>query len=200
MRRLLLGTAFVVVMGLIALLLASALGIFPAQDRAITEVSLEAAESAEGKLERMSSNHEEVRLTAVELTSLFHYRPEVWSLGPLLSPNVAMNADTLTLTGRVPTSSLSSGSILDRVRPFLPDTADVMVSGAVVSPDQDRAVLYVRNVEVAGMPVPSRYIMEAISHLDRASAVGTAEPALELPLPVGITSARVEAGELILTP
>jgi hypothetical protein len=201
MNRLVLGTALVVVLGLIALLLAAALGIFPRRDDPIaTEVSLAAAESAEEKLERLISDNEEVRLSAVELTSLFHYRPEAWKLGlPLLEPSAAMMADTLVISGRVQTSSLPSQPILVRVRMFLPDTADVKVAGTVSSIGRDKTVLNVLNVEVAGMPVPTRLIADAIGHLDSGLG-GQSESAVLLPLPDGISAARVERGELLLIP
>src|SRR5688572_18760903 len=93
-------------------------------------ISPEAAEEAENKLRRLQAG-EEVRLTDSEVTSLFRYRPEVWSLGGMSSPIVRMSGDTLWLSGAVDPQYLPPHPALDAVRMILPDTVRVDLAGSV---------------------------------------------------------------------
>lgn len=188
MQRFALGAALVLVLALIGGLLASALGFWPADAGTSDEISPQAAASAEAKLESVM-NGEEVALTASELTSLFTYRPDVWTIDPILSPIVEMSSDTVRLKGGVPKSAIPSQIELGPLRALLPDTTQVNVAGTVRSRDEQSIILEVATVEVEGMPVPSRFYGQLLQ-----------ADALTLPLPAGISAARVEGGELILTP
>jgi hypothetical protein len=177
------------------------LGIFPSRQQrpAVTEVSPEAAASAEMKLAALD-NGEEVRLSGIELTSLFRYRPEIWSAGAVTSPAIQMSGDTLWLTGAIPTDRLPSQPEIDAIRFFLPDTAWVELAGHVRPMPGGVTVLDVSSIDLAGMPIPPRYIpviADRMGHEQRADLPPTS---IILPLPGGVGSARVEGGELILTP
>lgn len=188
MQKFALGAAFLLVLALIAGLLASALGLWPGELEPSGEVSPEAAASAETKLESLGEG-ETVSLTAAELTSLFTYRPEVWSIRPVHSPVVEMKGDTVRLKGRVPSNEIPSEIEMGPLRSLLPDTTSLDVAGTVQSRGDGTIVLEVGSVEVEGMPIPERFYSQLLQ-----------SDVLTLPLPAGVSAARVEDGELILTP
>lgn len=188
MQRFALGAALLLVLALIGGLLASALGFWPRAEPSDMEVSPEAAASAESKLQRVAEG-EEVALSANELTSLFAYRPQVWAIRPIHSPVVEMSGDTVRIRGGVPTSEIPAQIELGPVRALLPDTTNIDLAGVVRSSGSHALVLEVAAVEVEGMPVPERIYSELLQ-----------SDALTLPLPAGISAARVVDGELILTP
>jgi hypothetical protein len=197
---------WVVLVLLVALLgvglVAYGLGIFPPRRPAfeMANVSPAAAAVAEMKLARLQSHGEEARLTGVELTSLFRYRPEVWSLGAVRSPLLRLSGDTLWISGSIPTDQLPSQPEIDAIRFFLPDTARVDLGGTVRGMGRGTAVLEITSVEVAGMPIPPRYFPLIIDRLGGEGEAGLPRSAFVLPLPPGIGSARVAGDELILTP
>lgn len=170
------------------------------RDRAPVEVSVEAAEAAERKIERLRSDGEEVRLSGVELSSLFRYRAPVWAVNGVEEPEVEMMADTLVLSGTVATDRLPSHPELDRIRGLLPESSRIEVTGLVRSFDAGRVALDLRQVEFAGIPIPSRYYPEVLERIGRRDEPGLEPTALALRLPEGVGSARVEGGHLVLTP
>lgn len=177
------------------------LGLLPrdAAPPEVLEVSPAAASSAEVKLAQIEMNGE-ARLTDVELTSLFRFRPEIWSLGIVRDPTVRMTADTLRLNGRFATAEIPSEPTLDAIREILPDTTDVAVAGTVRPFGAGQVVLELASIEVAGMPLPRRFYAEVLDRLGRNPNEPLPAGALALPLPAGIGGARVQQGELVLTP
>lgn len=165
-----------------------------------TEVSAEAAELAEEKLRRVREDGQPVALSAVELSSLLRYRAPVWALNAVASPAVALAGDTVRVSGLVPTDRLPSHPELDPVRGFLPDTARFQIVGHVRPLGEGRAALQVEEVEFAGIPIPARYYPELLRRIGRQDEPGLDPAAVAVRLPEGIGSARVERGELILTP
>lgn len=199
MQRLALIAGFLVVLALIAGLLAFALGFFPEAGPEPTEVSPAVAAAAEEKLAGVTERGEEARLSAAELTSLFRYRPQEWSLGTIQSPVVEMAGDTLRLNGRVATDDLPVQEEIAPLRGFLPDTAQIRIEGTVRIGEPGETLLDITGVEVAGMPIPPAIYSRLLGQGATAgSQNGTSD--LSLPLPRGVRSARVEGGELILTP
>jgi hypothetical protein len=189
MQKFALGAALLLVLALIAGLLASALGWWPGGDDGPgIEVSAEAAAQAEAKLETLEAG-EQIALSPAELTSLFTYRPEVWSLRPVHSPVVAMSGDTVRVEGRVPRTEIPADIEMGPLRALLPDTTRVEVIGTVRSQREGTIALEIGSVEVEGMPVPARYYSQLLE-----------SDVLTLPLPAGVSGARVENGELILIP
>ncbi|MDQ3557199.1 MAG: hypothetical protein M3409_10565, partial [Gemmatimonadota bacterium] len=98
-----------------------------------TEVSEQAAVQAEEKLRLLREEGEPARLSDVELTSLLRFRLGGQIPGDLSEPTVRMNGDTLRVSGRVPAERLPRIRELERIRMFLPDTADVEVAGGLRS-------------------------------------------------------------------
>jgi hypothetical protein len=164
------------------------------------EVSPEAAAEAEAKLARMRSDGQPVRLSSVELSSLLRYRGAEWSPAALRDPEVLMSGDTLTVSAIIPTDNLPSHPDLDRVRSLLPDSARVEVAGSVRSLGSGRAALAVREVEFAGIPIPERYYPPMLERIGRREEADLGAAEMALPLPPGVSEARVEDGFLLLIP
>jgi hypothetical protein len=168
--------------------------------RVPVEVSEEAAEAAERKIDRLRSNGEEVQLTGVELSSLFRYRAPVWAVNGVDNPDVEMSGDTLTVSGMVATERLPSHPELDRVRGLLPERSRIEITGQVRPFRRGSAALRIDEVQFAGIPVPSRYYPDVLERIGRRPEPGLEPEALALRLPEGVSTARVEGGRLILTP
>lgn len=195
-------TAIVVLLVLVvAGLSAVGLGIIPleSEPREVEQVSPAAASSAEIKLAQMDLPGEEARLTAAELTSLFRYRPEIWSLGILRTPEVEISGDTVSVRGRFASADLPPDPEIDRLRAFFPDTADVHLKGTVRLLGPGTTVLHVQEIEVAGMPIPARFYSPVLERFGQSSASGLPAGSVPLPLPEGIASIRTENGDLVLT-
>jgi hypothetical protein len=169
-------------------------------DPAAEVVSAEAAASAEDKLSRLHLDLEEARLSGSEVTSLLRQRPEVWSLGPLIDPSVRISGDTLRLSGAVATSDLPADSDLDAIRILLPDTARIDLTGTIRPNSTGNVAVQVYSLEVAGMPIPARYHPMILKHIGETRTDDPDGVTLILPLPGPLGTARVEAGELILSP
>lgn len=170
------------------------------RERIPVEVSVEAADEAERKIERVRSEGEEVQLSGVELSSLFRYRAPVWAVGGVDDADVEMHGDTLVLSGRVATDRLPSHPDLDRIRGLLPESSRVEITGQVRPLRDGSAALNIAQVEFAGIPIPSRYYPEVLDRIGRQPEPGLEPTALALRLPEGVSAARVEGGRLILTP
>lgn len=164
-----------------------------------TEVSPEAAAQAEAKYRELVEHGRPVRLNEVELTSALRYRLRDRLPGDLFDPTVALRGDTVTLSGRVPADRLPPVPALDRVRAFLPDTASIDVTGALVG-GAGSVYFDVREVRFAGVPIPARYYPQALRGLGRRDQPGLPPTALGFRLPDGVAAARVAGGELILEP
>jgi hypothetical protein len=191
---------------LLALLVLLALGwwlsdrLERANDRAPTEVSIEAADEAERKLERVRTDREEVRLSPIELSSLFRYRAPLWAVSGVDDAGVEMHGDTLVLSGRVATDRLPSHPELDRIRPLLPESSTVEITGRMAPFQDGRAALRIDQVHFAGIPIPQRFYPEVLERIGRSDEPGLGPTALALRLPEGVSAARVEGGHLVLTP
>lgn len=165
-----------------------------------TEVSPEAATSAEAKLERLREKREAVRLSGVELTSLFRYRYPHALPGVVGTPSVAFSGDTVRLTGQLATDQLPDVKEVNAVRDLLPDTTPVVVTGQLAPLADRRAAFQVAGVQVAGIPIPNRIYGSVLERLGRREEPGLAANAIAFPLPPGVADARVEDGHLVLTP
>jgi hypothetical protein len=196
------------VLGVVGVLAVLALAVWVFRDRipglgrpsaVATQVSPEAAKQAQEKLARMRETGDTVHLNAVEFTSLLRY--DLAGLtGPLREPSVDFVDNTLKLSGRIATGLLPKHPELDKVRRFLPDTADVMVSGSLRTLRPGHAALSVRDVSFARFPVPAAYYPQALKGLGRRADPAAREDEYPFTLPPGVASAEVEAGELVLTP
>lgn len=165
-----------------------------------TEVSPEAAESAEEKLLGLRSGGDEVRLNSAELSSLLIYRRPEWAPEAVRSPLIEMTGDTLRVAATIPTAGIPSHPDVDRIRSLLPDSARLEVAGSVRMLNGGRAALDVREVELAGIPIPERYYPPMLERFRRSRADDLHPTELDLPLPPGVSEVRVEDGYLVLLP
>lgn len=172
----------------------------PWQKKEPVEVSQEAAASADEKLARLRDGGETVRLTDVEFTSYLRYRFDQQFAGQLEAPAVDFEGEQVTLTGRFPTDRLPDSRQVRALQEFLPDTADVRVAGGVRTLGPGRVALRVDNASFARVPVPAEVIPEALGRVGRRDEPGLGPNEYAFPLPPGVGSARVEAGELVLAP
>jgi hypothetical protein len=165
-----------------------------------SEVSEEAALSAEAKLERLRTRGDTVRLSEVELASLLRFRVADRYPDLLQNPSAGMAGDTLRVGARFPTERLPELQELERVRPFFPDTTRIDVAGRLRERGPGRAALEIDEVAVAGIPIPQRYYPSVLERLGRRDEPGLPANAMAFGLPEGVGSARVENGYLVLTP
>jgi hypothetical protein len=165
-----------------------------------TLVSPEAAAQAEEKLARLANDGETVRLNDVEFTSLMRYRLRDRIPGDLESPAVSFRGDTVRLMARVPSDRLPNVPELGAARAFLPDTADVDVVGWLAPLRGGRAAFDVQRITFAGIPVPDRFYPQALERMGRRDEPGLPPTAYPFTLPDGVGAARIEGGELVLTP
>jgi hypothetical protein len=196
--------------GLLLVLLLAGGGWFLFRDRILgllgggrpeaTAVSQEAAAQAEEKLARLAEDGETVRLNDVEFTSLMRYRLRDRIPGDLESPAVAFRGDTVRLMARVPSDRLPDVPELGAARAFLPDTADVDIVGRLAPLRNGRAAFEVQRITFAGIPVPDRLYPQALERMGRRDEPGLSPSAYAFPLPTGVGAAKVEGGELVLTP
>ena len=164
------------------------------------EVSEAAAASAEQKLERMRTSGDTVHLTGTEFTSYLRFRFHDQLASQLDQPTVGFAGDTLMLQGRFPTERLPDTRELRAVRDFLPDTADVRLRGNLRTLSPGRAALRIGSVSFAKVPVPHDVYPDALKRLGRADEPGLGADEYPFRLPPGVSSARVEGGELVLAP
>ncbi|HEX2202032.1 MAG TPA: hypothetical protein VHG91_01985 [Longimicrobium sp.] len=163
-------------------------------------VSPEAAQSAEDKLERLRTQGDTIRLSDVELTSLIRYRFQDRLAGQLDSASIDFAGDTVRVSGRLPTDRLPDTREVRAVRTFLPDTADVRVEGRVRTLEPGRIALRVDQAAFARVNIPQNVFPDALQRVGRKDEPGLAENELALRLPPGVGEARVEGGELVLSP
>jgi hypothetical protein len=169
-------------------------------ERAAVEVSEEAAELALAKLQRLRDEGEPAYLSSVEVTSLLQFRGPSWLLERVDRPSVEFASDTLRMTGTVSTAELPSHPELDRVRGLLPDSAQLAIIGFLRQLPSGRFAFEVEGVSYAGIPIPESYYPAVLQRFGRTSEPGLAASALALQLPEGVGNARVDGGQLILTP
>jgi hypothetical protein len=166
----------------------------------VTAVSPEAAEQAEKKLERLRSSGDTVHLNEVEFTSYIRYRAPSQFTEQLESAQVDFEGEKVTLSGRLPTDRLPDTRQVRALRGIMPDTADVRVSGGIRTLQPGRAALRVDAVSFAKITVPSEVYLEALKNAGRRDEPGLGPNEYVIPLPPGVGSARVEAGQLVLSP
>jgi hypothetical protein len=165
-----------------------------------TEISPAAAQAAEDKLARMRSSGDTIHLTSAEFSSYLRYRFHDQLANQLEAPSVHFSGDTLSLQGRFPTDRLPDTRDFKAVRDFLPDTAEVKLRGALRTVAPGRAALRIENVSFAKVPVPRNVYPDALKRLGRRDEPGLAANEYPFALPPGVSTARVQGGELILAP
>lgn len=159
--------------------------------------SKELSDAAAAKLKDLTNGKKTmIALTEVELQSLLQYKYR--SLLPAFvdSPRVELNGSKIEVSARVPVDHLPQLSELGDAATFLPDTADVGVTGELLPLRAGRAALAVDQVRAARIPLPGRLIPGALRKLGRKDEDGLPKDALSIPLPPGANSAYVRGDSL----
>jgi hypothetical protein len=164
-------------------------------------VSEAAARSAEEKLDRLRRGRDTVHLSEIELTSLLRYRVQgQLADGALKQPEVHLSGDTVRLSARLSVDRLPDVPELRRVRSFLPDTADVDVRGRLRTVSNGRVALQVTKASFARFPIPHEWEGQLLKRLGKRDEPGMAQDEFPIRLPPGVSGARVEGGQLVLSP
>lgn len=173
------------------------------QERVVTEVSEEAAVSAERKLERLREEGETVQLSGAEFTSYIRFRmAERFSTGDLELPSVNFVGETVKVNGRLPKDRIPERD-LRRLGPgadFIPDTADVGVDGRMRMLAPGRAALRVEAASFQKFPIPREQYLPILDRVGGMDEPGLERDEVAFQLPPGVGAARVENGMLVLAP
>lgn len=159
----------------------------------------ELAEQADLKLASLKNGEaERVAFHALELQSLLKYRYVQLLPAFVDSPQVKLGEGKLQLTARLPVDRLPSISEIGEAASFLPDTAEVGMTGSLLPLDSGRVALSIHQVRAARIPLPGRLVPKALERLGRRPEPGLPANALALPLPGGVSNAEVKGDSLIL--
>lgn len=173
------------------------------QERVVTEVSEEAAASAEAKLERLRNEGDTVRLSGAEFTSYIRFRmAERFSTGDIELPTINFEGETVKVAGRLPKDRIPERDLrrLGAGADFIPDTADVGVDGRMRMLAPGRAALKVESASFAKIPLPRERFLPILSRVRGMDEPGLERDEVAFQLPPGVGAARVEGGMLVLAP
>jgi hypothetical protein len=199
------------VVGLLVILLAGAgvlawkrpdlVPFLPRRDSAASTVVT--AELADSTLDRFDAFRrgelgEELRLSGPEISSVVRYSfPGLLPTG-VHDPNVALEDGRVRLTVRLDVASLPDVPALRDVLGFLPDTVPLEVEGTVTSYGREQALLRIRSMEAAKIPLPSKLYPEILKALGRATPQDAPPGSIVIQLPSGLDSIFVERDSLHL--
>lgn len=172
------------------------------RDPVITEVSEAGAVAADAKLERLRNNGETVRMNGAEFTSYLRYRMAQRFTRELEFPTVSFSGDQVHVAGRYPKDRIPEAELrrLGAGADFVPDTALVEIGGGLRTMAPGRAAVKVTSVAVARFPIPSEKYLPLLDRFGGMEEPGLARDEVAFQLPPGVGSARVENGELVLSP
>lgn len=161
--------------------------------------TLALAEAAGEKLDALRTGAESrTALSAIELESLLLFRYRGVLPGFMDSTQIDLVQDQLQLRARVPVDKLPTVEGLAEAAAFLPDTAELTVTGRLLPLESGRVAFAVDQVSAARFPLPSRLVPGALSRLGRVDEPGLPPDAMALPLPSGVTSAYIRRDSLVL--
>jgi hypothetical protein len=163
------------------------------------ETSPELAAGADRKLEALASGEAAVvALSGPELQSLLEYRyPQVLPAF-VDSPRVEIRRGRLRVRGRVPVEHLPRVGGIGDAAAFLPDTAELAVTGQFMPLDDGRVALGIDEVSTGMIPLPRRLLPGLLRQLGRQDEPGLPNDALALPLPGGAGTAFLRGDSLYL--
>lgn len=170
-----------------------------ATEGATPRTSAELAEAAESKLAALGSRGapERVALTEAELQSLVDYRLSSALPAFLDSTRVRLQDGRVRVEARVMTQRVPDLAELGDFAAFIPDTADVAVTGHLIPLRPGRVGIAVAEVSVAGVPLPQRLIPRILRGLGRIEEDGLPPDAIAVPLPAGATAAYVHGDSVV---
>lgn len=157
------------------------------------------ADLAYAKLENLKDGHSpSVSLGQAELQSLLEYRYRQLLPAFVASPQVELDGNQIKVTGMVPVENLPSLSELGDAAAFLPDTAEIALTGTLLPLDSGRVAIGIDQVRAARIPLPHRLVPRALQRLGRKDEPGLPRDALAVPLPPGVAAAYVRDDSLVL--
>ena len=157
------------------------------------------AEIAEAKLENLKNGHaQSVSLGQEELQSLLQYKYMQLLPAFVASPQIELDGDRIKVTGMVPVENLPSLSELGEAAAFLPDTAEVGLTGSLLPLDSGRVAIGIDQVRAARVPLPQRLVPRVLQRLGRKDEPGLPRDAIAVPLPPGVAAAYVRGDSLVL--
>lgn len=156
---------------------------------------------AADKIEQLRTGKvDRVAIGATELQSLLQYKYAGLLPAFAQDPQVELEGDRVRLRVRIPVDRLPDmqGSGLESAAAFLPDTADVELSGTLIPLPNGRTGLGVDAVEASRIPLPARMINEGLRRVGRKDEPGLPQDAIAVKLPDGVKSAYIRNDSLIL--
>lgn len=165
----------------------------------VVQPSPELADEAGIKLDELGDgSRASASLSAAELESLLLYRYPGMLPAFLDSPRVELDDDRVRLRARMPLDMLPGTDGFGEVAAFLPDTADLLVSGRLLPLDSGRVAFAVDDVSAARVPLPSRLFPGALTRLGRRDEPGLPADAFAVRLPPGVAAAYIRRDSLVL--
>jgi hypothetical protein len=168
----------------------------------VTEVSEAGAIAADAKLARLRENRETVRMSGVEFTSYIRYRMAQRFAADVEFPTVSFAGDKVKVNGRLPRDRIPAAQLrqLGAAADFVPDTADVAVDGTLRMMAPGRGALKVESASFARIPIPRDRFLTVLDRIGGMEEQGLERDEVAFQLPPGVGAARVENGELVLSP
>jgi hypothetical protein len=164
------------------------------------EPTPELADSTLGRFERFRSGEGPDRMSVggPELSAVVRHALAGIIPPGVDEPTVALSDGRVQLRARVALEAFPRLPALDEVLGILPDTVLVELEGSLVPHDRQNLALLVDRVEVARIPIPSRFVGEILAGFRRPAPDGFPSDALSVPLPEGLESVYVQRDSLVL--
>jgi hypothetical protein len=158
------------------------------------EESAELASEAGARFERaVESRAESVELSEAELASLLQQGLESELPGGMSTTGVLLTEGEARVRGRVELALLPPMTWLDPVRRVLPQEVPVELRCAVLAVEDGEAVLLIRGLSIAGIPVPRSAYSRLLPELGEGASDGLPPEAIRVRVPSSIGS--IEIGE-----
>jgi hypothetical protein len=161
------------------------------------QASPELADSADRKLAALANGEREVvALSGAELQSLLEFRYTQVLPAFVDSPSIEIRRGRIRVGGRVPVENLPSVRGIGEAAAFLPDTAELAVTGQFLPLGDGRVALGIDDVSSGRIPLPRRLLPGLLRQLGREDEPGLPSDALPLPLPPGARDAYLRGDSL----
>jgi hypothetical protein len=170
------------------------------RDAAVTAVATpELAASAALKIEQLADGRQQrIALSQSEVQSLlvFRYRQALPAF--VDSPRIELRGDRMRVRGRIPVEQLPRVDGIGDAASFLPDTADLAVTGRFLPLGAGRVAFGVDEISTARVPLPGRLVPGLLRQVGRTDEPGLPDDAIALTLPDGAGAAYVRRDSLII--
>jgi hypothetical protein len=161
--------------------------------------SAEVAAEVEARFEAaVEEEAESVELTEFELASLLRHALNDELPGGITVTGVTLMDGEARVRGTVELSILPPTSWLDPVRRFLPEQVPVEIRSVVLTVEEGDAILLIRSLSVAGIPVPRSAYAAFLPELGGRGPGDLPKEALRLTLPARVESVRISEGRIVV--